>query len=197
MSARSSSRAAVGVECVGEGGAHVVLRVDAMAGVVVRLAKARGQEEPKRCLWWWSQDARALRTAVAFERRVAAPALGREFLPEAQVIWLRGRVAAAVEGKGLARAATRVADATRLWLPAPATCEGPTLAVEIKLKAASGARSWLIDPDKAQLKATTSRLEIARAAKGKLHYQGHAQLWSDSMDDVRKALEETMQNTSE
>ena len=151
------------MECIGEGGAHVVYRVS--SGVVVRVPRDGVEDN------------------VVYEEQVAARALGREYLP----VPTRARFGD--------KWGTKMADVTELWLPALEG--GPTNALEIKLKAADPARSWLIDPEHADLKARSSRLEIVRAAKHKCAYQGHRDLWSSDVDEIRKALEGLVTNASE
>jgi len=65
------------------------------------------------------------------------------------------------------RAAVASKDATRVWLTPPGNLAGPGFAVELKPKAFRRARSWLVAPAHAALKAGVVRVIISRAGTGR------------------------------
>ncbi|KAJ1454051.1 hypothetical protein M885DRAFT_618548 [Pelagophyceae sp. CCMP2097] len=164
---------------VAEGAAHAVFRAAGECGDLFRIQKGRRAAPSPR------GDADLARRAVAYEAAVAAELLGAAFLPPAVLaptadaalqtdglgaLMAALRAAYAAQGgdvEDLAIVAMRVRDATRVWRPLPCGAflvGSPRVAIEIKPKAADGARSWCIEGRFAELKARASRLDIVRAA---------------------------------
>tara|TARA_B100000609_G_scaffold31453_1_gene22501 strand:- start:1162 stop:2430 length:1269 start_codon:yes stop_codon:yes gene_type:complete len=159
---------------VGEGSAHAVFR--AHPPMLWRVCK-----EPQRPAaqilslelafeQWAAQAQRGVLVSASMSKsnRVSVQEwLGVEFMPRVCRSVLPKLLLTCFETSYALRSGLFVQDVTRNWLPlGPGKkVTGGTFAVELKPKQADKARSWLIDPLKASIKAQFSRFLITQAAK--------------------------------